>query len=156
MVVRDNPGLWWLLALLFIGVGGGAVYVGLAKAHDAPWWQGAVATGMGFVSVTAGAWWAWRSPLSIVTVSPVRQEVRLVQVGLFGRRVQLIGFAEVDDVVVERQTDDEGGLVARPALLLRDGRTLPLSRLWRHDARGIARAVASLRSAIRSSPFAEI
>jgi hypothetical protein len=154
--VRDNPGVWWLLALLFIGVGAGFVYLGISQAAEIEWWQAPLAVLMGSISVAVGVWWAGRSPLSTVLITPSEQQVRLVQIGLFGKRVQAIPFGRIEDVVVERQSDDEGGAVARPALLLRDGRKVPLSALWQHDVKGITKAVAALRSGIRSSPFAGI
>jgi hypothetical protein len=153
--VRDNPGAWWLLAILFIGVGAGFVYIGISRGTRLEWWQAPLAVLMGSASVAAGLWWAWRSPLSTVAVSPAEQQVRLVQIGLSGKRVQTIPFPRIEDVVVERQSDDEGGAVARPALLLRDGRVVPLSALWQHDVKGISKAVAALRAGIRSSPPVE-
>jgi hypothetical protein len=155
--VRDNPALWWLLAVLFVGAGIMAVYLGIAHALTLEWWQGPLAALMGLSAVSAGVWWAWRSPLSAVSVSPVQREVTITQFGLFGRRIQTIPFAQIDDVVVERQSDDEGALVVRPALLLRDGsKRVPLSALWQHDVKGITKSVATLRAAIRSSPFTEV
>lgn len=154
--VRDNPGAWWLLALLFIGVGAGFVYVGISRASQIEWWQAPLAVLMGIISVAVGVWWAGRSPLSTVFITPAEQQVRVVQIGLFGKHVQTVPFGRIEDVVVERQSDTEGGAVARPALLLRDGKKVPLSALWRHDVKGITKAVATLRSGIRSSPFAGI
>jgi hypothetical protein len=154
--VRDNPGAWWLLAILFIGTGAAFVYLGISRATELEWWQAPVALLMGLTAVGVGAWWAWRSPLSTVVVSPAEQKVHLTQLGLFGRRVQVIPFGRIEDIVVERQSDSEGGAVARPAVLLRDGRKVPLSALWKHDVKGISKAVATLRNAIRASPFAGI
>jgi hypothetical protein len=156
--VRDNPGVWWLLAILFIGVGAAFVYLGISRATQIEWWQAPLAVLMGSLSVAVGIWWGGRSPLSTVVVTPGEQQVRLVQIGLFGKRVQSIPFGRIEDVVVERQSDDEGGAVARPALLLRDGRKVALSALWRHDVKGISKAVATLRAAIamKASPFAGI
>ena len=37
--VRDNPGVWWLLALLFIGVGALFVYLGISQSAQIEWWQ---------------------------------------------------------------------------------------------------------------------
>lgn len=158
--VRDNPGVWWLLAILFIGVGAGFVYLGISRSTQIEWWQAPVAVLMGSMSVAIGVWWAARSPLSTVVVTPADQRVRLTQIGLSGKRVQIVPFDRIEDVVVERQSDDEGGAVARPALLLRDGRKVPLSALWQHDVKGITKAVATLRAGIAtpmpapSSPFA--
>ena len=152
--VRDNPGLWWLLALLFVGVGGGFVYFGIAHAIEIEWWQAPVALIVGAAAGGVGIWWAWRSPLSTVAVNPAQQDVRLVQYGLFGRRIQTVPFARIEDVIVERQSDSEGAAVVRPALLLRDGTRVPLSALWQHDVKRISRSVAALRAAMRASPFA--
>ena len=158
--VRDNPGVWWLLAILFIGVGAAFVYLGISRSTQIEWWQAPLAILMGLASVVAGVWWAGRSPLSTVVVTPAERQVRLVQIGLFGKRVQVIPFGRIKDVVVERQSDTEGGAVARPALLLRDGSKVALSALWRHDVKGISKAVATLRSglamksAASTSPFA--
>ena len=154
--VRDNPGVWWLLALLFIGVGAGFVYLGISRSAQIEWWQVPLAILMGSMAIAVGVWWAGRSPLSTVFITPAEQQVRLVQFGLFGKHVQVVPFGRIEDVVVERQSDDEGGAVARPALLLRNGEKVALSALWQHDVKGITKAVATLRAAIRSSPFAGI
>ena len=98
--VRDNPGVWWLLALLFIGVGAGFVYLGISQAAEIEWWQAPLAVLMGSISVAVGVWWAGRSPLSTVLITPSEQQVRLVQIGLFGKRVQAIPFGRIEDVVV--------------------------------------------------------
>ncbi len=156
--VRDNPGVWWLLAILFIGVGAGFVYLGISRSAQIEWWQAPLAVLMGGMAIAVGVWWAGRSPLSTVIVAPAEQHVRVTQIGLFGKKVQTVPFDRIEDVVVERQSDDEGGAVARPALLLRDGRKVPLSALWQHDVKGISKAVATLRAGIAtpmpSSPFA--
>lgn len=154
--VRDNPGAWWLLAILFTAVGIAVVYLGLSRATELKWWQAPAALVMGLAAIGVGSWWAWRSPLSTVVVTPSQQHVQLIQLGLFGRRVRTVPFGRIEDVVVERHSDTEGAAVARPALLLRDGRKIPLSALWQHDVKGITKTVATLRGAIRSSPFAGI
>lgn len=149
VVIRDHPGLWWLFALLFVTVGGAFVYLGVAGAADVPWWQAAIAFGMGAAAVAAGVAWAWRSPLSVVRVYSGLEELHLVQFGLFGRRVQRFAFADIRDISVDRRRDDDGSMIVRPALVLRDSRQVPLSELWRHDAAGVARAIARIRPAIR-------
>jgi gamma-glutamylcyclotransferase (GGCT)/AIG2-like uncharacterized protein YtfP len=152
VTVRDHPGLWWLLALLFIGAGGAILYLGIVSASNVPWWQSALAMGMGVAAVTAGVTWAWRSPLSVVKVDPAAAELRLTQYGLFGRHIERFPLADIRDVVVERQRDDEGAMTVRPALVLSDGRREPLSELWRHDPAGVARVIATLRRATGARP----
>jgi hypothetical protein len=147
--IRDKPGLWWLLAILFIGAGGAFVYLGLARSGDLPSWQFALAIGMGLAAVATGLWWAWQSPLSRIAIHHGGEYVQLTQFGLFGRRRQRTAFSEIHDVIVERESDNDGAMVVRPVLLLRDGRRVPLSALWRHDPKGIATVVATIRAAIR-------
>ncbi len=148
ITVRDNPALWWLVALLFIGVGAALVYLGLARADALPAWQGSLAAAMGLAAVTSGVWFAWRSPRSVVVICPALKEVRLTQVGLFGRRRTTHSFSEIREVISEYQADDEGAPMARPTIVLLDGTYLPLSALWHHDPEGIAQVVASIRAAV--------
>ncbi len=149
VVVRDRPGLWWLLGLMFIGAGGALVYLGIVSASALPPWQAAAVTVMGVVAVATGVAWTWRSPLSRVVVDPQARQVTLSQFGLFGRRSRRFAFDDIREVVVQRRRDDDGAMMVRPALVMKDRRQEPLSALWRHDPAGITKAIATLRSAIR-------
>jgi hypothetical protein len=155
IVIRDRPALWWLLALMFIGVGAGFVYLGVARAFEVPWWQASLFAGMGIAAVGTGVHVAWGSPLSTIVVDRDKQELRLVQTGIFGRRVRRFRFRDIDKVVVERRRDDDGAMMARPALELKDGQSVSLSALWRHDTAGMTRVIKMLRPSVVARPGEE-
>lgn len=147
VVTRDQPGLWWVTSLLFASLGALFVYLGLFGSGDMPTWQALLAAGMGLVGVGVGLWLAWNAPLSTVAIDAATRTLHLTQHGLFGRRVRLVPVATIADVIVQHRADDDGDVMARPALVLKDGEVVPLSALWRHDPDGMARVAERVRAA---------
>lgn len=87
--------------------------------------------------------WTW------VDLDLTRQTVRVVRVGLKGRRAQVLAFGDLGSVEVEEEMDSEGGKVWRPAMRLQNGDWLLLSELWSHDQRGVEQVVAVVAEACR-------
>jgi hypothetical protein len=141
---EDVPGLHWLLALLFIGVGGLVVAGALGLFVDAqrlPPWQRALAVGFGAVGLVAGFWTLDRSPRSRLTVDPGRGRLRLEQRGIGRRSVREWPLASLRVVELIEDRDDEGGEVFRLQLVLHEGEPVLVSPVWR-DGREAMEAVA--------------
>jgi hypothetical protein len=150
MVVEaeDVPGLHWLLALLFIGVGGIFVAGPLGLFLDAgrlPAWQRALAMGFGAVGVVVGFWTLDRSPRSRLVVDPRRGRLHLDQRGVGRRILRDWPLATLAAVELVEDRDDEGGEVFRLQLVLREGEPVLVSPVWRHgrdQMEGVARRLA--------------
>jgi hypothetical protein len=149
VTLRDSPGLWWLLALLFLTVGAAFVFIGLARSADAPQWQAALAMLMGLVGVATGVTFAWSSPGSIVRLDHATRELTLKQLGVFGQRRRSFRLDQIERVDVEHSHDDDGNTVARPVLTLRDRQSIVLSALWQHDVEAVRSATAALSAALK-------
>jgi hypothetical protein len=150
ITIRDRPAPFWALGLFLLA--GGLVAVAMAlglatNAGDLEPWERLASIGVG-VGVSAGAlWWLARSPATQVQLDLTRRRVRLVRLGLSGRLVRQLSFDDLASVEVEQGTDDEGGLVWRPAVRLRRGELVLLSELWSHDQAGVELGMAALAEA---------
>jgi hypothetical protein len=124
ITIRDRPAPFWTLGL-FLLAGGLVAVVGVG------------------VGVSTGAlWWLARSPATRVQLDLTRRRMRLVRFGLSGRLVRQLSFDDLSSAEVEQGADDEGGLVWRPALRLRNGELVLLSELWSHDQAGAEAGLA--------------
>jgi hypothetical protein len=150
ITIRDRPAPFWALGLFLLagGLVAVAMSLGLAtNAGDLEPWERLASIGIG-IGVSAGAfWWLARSPATQVQVDLTRRRVRLVRFGLSGRWVRQLSFADLASVEVEQGTDDEGGLIWRPAVRLRNGELVRLSELWSHDQAGVETGVAVMAEA---------
>jgi hypothetical protein len=148
ITLRDRPAPFWALGLFLLAGGllAVAMPLGLAtNADDLEPWERLASIGVG-IGVSSGAlWWLARSPATQVQLDLTRHRVRLVRLGLSGRRVRQLSFADLASVEVEQGTDDEGSLIWRPAVRLSGGDLVRLSELWSHDRADVeaaARVVA--------------
>jgi hypothetical protein len=127
-----------------------AASMGLATNADelAPW-ERLASFGIG-LGVSAGAlWWLGRSRASRVELDLTGSRMSVVRLGLSGRQVRQLAFAELEKVEVEVGADSDGGTVWRPAVRLRSGEQLLLSELWSHDPCGTEDVVSVVASACR-------
>jgi hypothetical protein len=150
ITIRDRPGPFWALGLFLLAGGLVAVAMPFGLATNAgalePW-ERLASIGLG-VGVSAGAlWWLARNPATQVQLDLTQRRLRLVRFGLSGRRVRELLFDDLASVEVEQGTDDEGGLIWRPAVRLRSGEKVLLSELWSHDQAGVEKGRAVIAQA---------
>jgi hypothetical protein len=114
--------------LLVGGLVAMAMPLGLAtNGDDLEVWERLASFGIG-MGVSVGAlWWLARSPMTHVQLDLTHRQMRLVRLGLSGRRVRQLLFDEVEVAEVEQGSDSEDAPVWRPAVRLRDGQRV-LSR----------------------------
>jgi len=133
VIVKDSPGLHWLLGALFIGVG--AVFVAGAFSVDE---MQLLAGGAGVIAIATGVWVVGRAPWSVLVID--------------GDRVHLRGetfrTADIEDVRLIAGEDDEGGTVYQIRLAMRGGGEVAVSRLWVH---GRAESVAAAKAIARAA-----
>jgi hypothetical protein len=147
IVVSETPVMHWLLALLFVGVGGLFVVGPLGLFTDADrlaWWLRAGIVMLGSIGVAVGGWVLARSPRSRLTARAAGDDVRLERWGLSGRDTWTWPLAAVTGVQLVQGRDDEGGTVFQLHLLLRDARPVPISPVWVHDREGLERVARRL------------
>lgn len=152
IVLRDRPGAFWALGLLFL-FGAGlalAMPVGLASnAAELEPWERAASGALG-LGVGAGAiWWLLRSLATRAELDLARRRLTLTRFGLSGRRVVRLELSEIVGVDAEQGTDSDGGATWRPVLRLRNGHRIALSELWSHDEKEVREAVATVAGACR-------
>lgn len=152
ITIRDRPAPFWALGL-FLLLGGlvcMAAPLGLAtNAGELAPWERLASFGVG-LGVSAGAlWWLGRNPASTVKLDLTRSRMSVMRLGLSGRQVRQLAFAEMEKVEVEVGADDEGGSVWRPRLRLRSGEHVLLSQLWSHDPRGTEDVMSVVANACR-------
>ena len=127
-----------------------AMSLGLAtNADELETWERIASIIVGLGVSTGALWWLARSPATQVQLDLTRRRLRLVRFGLSGRRVRQLSFDDLARVEVEQGTDDEGGLVWRPAVRLRSEELVLLSELWSHDQRGVEEGIAAVVEACR-------
>ena len=149
--IQDSPGLHWLLGLLFVGVGAVTFLLGAGITRDTTpvaAWQRALAAVLGGVGVAAGLWLLRRSSYSRASVDRRTGRVRIVRLGLGGRRATEWPLAAVTAVRLVESKDDEGGAMFQIHLVLRDGSTVPVSELWAHGRESLDAVVTQLAAVL--------
>jgi hypothetical protein len=148
--VDDTPVMFWIHALLFIGIGAMFVVGPISDFAEADrlrlWLRVAIVT-VGALSVSVGTWIIIGSPRSRVTADMTQSLLRLDRWGL-GRRERLQW--RIDELVavqLAERRDVDGDRVFRLSLDVRDGRTVPMSDVWHRDRDQIAEAARELADA---------
>jgi hypothetical protein len=142
--LHDRVTPFWALGIVLFAGGtmGIALPLGLAQnAGDLKLWERFASGAIG-LGVCAGAfWWLARSPATKVRLDLTRRSLRLVRWSILGREIKELPFDELTGARVEESEDSDGGKVWRPAVSLRGGHVLLLSKLWSHDERGVRATV---------------
>jgi hypothetical protein len=149
--IRDSPGMHWLLAIIFVGIG--ALFVlgplGLASnAHTLRWWERVLGVAMGGLGVAVGLWLFARAPSSRLRLDRVTRRVEIVRRAPWGRQGLQVSVADVTAIRLVEKTDDEGGAVFQVHLVLREGRSVPVSLLWAHGREPITDVGRRLAAAL--------
>ena len=145
VVVRDSPGLHWILGLLFLVLGVMCVAgpLGLFHDRDRLGWPGkSLFMLMGAVGAVVGLWVMRGSPRSRLEVDRRRDRVRLRRRGLGGRQAWAWTIREIAGIRVVERKDSDGDPVFRLEVVAGDGAAVPVSLLWTHG-REPAEAVAT-------------
>lgn len=147
-IIRDSPGLFWILGALFVGVGALFALGALALFSDAGTMGVAsrsLAFAMGSVGVATGVWFLRRSPASSVIVDAANRVVIVRRVGLRGRQETLVPFDDVRSAEIEQGVDDEGNAVYRPTITTKYGAVVLLSELHVHDKARVEQVLEDVR-----------
>ncbi len=150
LVLRDNPGCFWLLGLLFVGVGG-LVAAGLAGAFEnldqvSPL-EKALAWVLALAALGAGLWTFYRSPQSRIEVRAGDGTLTVRRRGLLRAGREVYALADVADVLLDQTSDIDGDPVHRLAMRLHgDSDLIPLSLLWLHDRPGLEQAAREIQT----------
>lgn len=145
ITLRDRIAPHWLLGgfLLVGGLVAVAMPLGLANnAGDLEPWQRLASLVVGVGGTAAAAWWLVRTPATTVELDLTHRRMRVIRLGLGGRQVLYYAIDELDRAEAEQGSDNDGGIVWRPVLHLRNGERVLLSALWSHDAASVREAVA--------------
>jgi hypothetical protein len=152
ITLRDRVAPFWALGLFLLAGGMAAVAMPLGLATNAgklEAWERLASIGLGLGVIAGALWWLARSPTTQVQLDLIRRRLRLVGLGLGGRQVRQLSFADLASVEVEEGTDSDGGTVWRPVVRLRTGGLVLLSELWSHDQAGVQESAAVVAEACR-------
>jgi hypothetical protein len=148
ITLRDRVAPYWALGLFLLagGVMAIAMALGLAtNADELKPWERLSSLGVG-IGVAAGAfWWLAQNPATEVRLDLTRRLLTLVRTGVLGRRMRELSFNELQAVELVHGKDSDGDPILRPAIRVRSGELVLLSKLWSHDepvVRASAGAVA--------------
>jgi len=138
LVIRETPGCLWIFGLFFATVGGVFVWGALGGFTD--WgsqslWMLAVAFAMGSIAVAVGVWIIHGAPVTRVRLDRLEKDVLITRYGLFGKRVSLYEFDEIEQFALLEEADDESNPIFSLAMNLHSGETVKISSLPSHDRR---------------------
>lgn len=151
LTLSDSPGLFWLLASLFLGVGGIAVACPLGlcvNADDLSQLEKLGSFSMGCIAVATGLYVMYQSPLTICVFDCQQRQVTVRQYGLLRWSARQLSFDEILSVELAVRQDNEDSPIFQPYLLLRSGARQQLSALWMHDELGGRAAVIKIQQVL--------
>jgi len=145
--VNDTPALFWIHGLLFFIIG--AIFVAgpiflFRDADRIRLWLRVVIASVGALTVSVGTWLLLGSPRSRIVADTTQSLVRLDRWGL-GRRERFEWpLDQLVAVQLAERRDNDGDPVFRLSLVVRDGRTVPMSELWHYGREHMAEATQQL------------
>lgn len=149
--IDDTPVLFWIHALLFVVIGAifiaGPIFL-FADADRLRWWLRVLIAAVGALSVSVGTWLLVGLPRSRIIADATRSVVRLDRWGI-GRRERFEwAVEELIAVQLSERRDIDGDPIFRLSLVVRDGRTIPMSDVWHHGRERLAEVTRQLADAI--------
>jgi hypothetical protein len=145
--VDDTPTLFWLHALLFVIIGAiffaGPIFL-FPDADRMRWWLRIVIAVVGALSVSVGTWILLGSPRSRIRADRSQSLLRLDRWGLGRRECFEWPLDQLVAVQLAERRDTDGDPVYRLSLVVRDGRTVPMSELWHYGRERMAEATQQL------------
>ncbi|HSE43221.1 MAG TPA: hypothetical protein VLH08_20855 [Acidobacteriota bacterium] len=92
-----------------------------------------------------GLWVICQHPQSITTFNKKEQIVMLKRRGIFGRELREYQWKEIANIDVVEGNDDEGGVVYQLQMMMNNGETVPLTRVWAHSSPRYRKAAKTVR-----------
>jgi hypothetical protein len=154
LVLRDSPGCFWLLGMLFVVVGGlfAAGSLGLfTNAHTLSIAQRLLVLLMGSTGVGVGIGVIVQAPQTVSVFDRQMQQVVITRRGLLGRTVSRYSFPDITTLQIREHADSEGSPVFQLELVLRSQQPVPLSRLWMHQRPEHEQVMSSVQDFLRGS-----
>lgn len=145
--VDDTPLAFWVYSLGFVIVGGIFVAGPISLFPDIEqmrWWLRVLIGTVGALSVSVGTWLLVGAPRSRIIADASQALVRLDRWGIGGRERFEWGIGDLVAVQLSERRDDDGDRVFRLSLVVRDGRTVPMSDVWHRGREHMAEAVRRL------------
>jgi hypothetical protein len=145
--VDDTPVMFWIYSLGFVIVGGIFVAGPIALFPDVDqmrWWLRVAIAAVGAISVSVGTCLLIGSPRSRIIADTSQALIRLDRWGIGGRERFEWGIGDLVAVQLSERRDHDGDSVFRLSLVVRDGRTVPMSDVWHRGREHMAEAVRRL------------
>jgi hypothetical protein len=131
VTIRDQAAAHWFLGPFLLAGGLLCLAAPLVLASDfygLQRWERVAIIVVGLGAGKGALWWLRRSPSSRVVLDPGRRRMRLIRLGLNGRKIEEFRFDEVADISVERGKDSDGGAVTRTCGLALPGNSQAYSK----------------------------
>jgi hypothetical protein len=136
LVLKDNPGCFWLLGAFFVAAGA-FVCLGVAglfsNADELMLLERLFAILVGIASIIAGAYMILRAPSSRVDFDIERRVAVIKRRRLFYSKIIRLPFEEIYGFAVDEKRHSDDSAVYRAAVVLDGGQVVPLSELWLND-----------------------
>jgi hypothetical protein len=153
LILKDSPGMHWVLGGMFLCIGGLAVAGALglfANAQELSPLARAVIVGFGSAGIGAGVWVLRRSPGSICVFDRTQGHLVVRRRGFSGASSSRHPLFEIGKAEVAEGRDIDGDPVYRLQVALRSGQALPLSKLWAHGKGEHEAGADAVRNFLRS------
>jgi hypothetical protein len=152
LILRDAPGGLWIFGLFFAIIG--AIFVfgslgGFTNYDEVPRYAIYLSFLMGATGIGVGVWQISAHPLSKIIINPQIKIVRRTERGLFKNRDETYHFEEIAQFIAIEDEDDESNPIWKLAMLLKDGETIELTKVWSHDAEKYPETAQSLNQFAR-------
>jgi hypothetical protein len=136
LIIIETPGCMWIIALLFVSIGGVIVYGsvgGFTNYHQIEFYKIFLAFVMGMIGVSAGCWLVYRSPITKVTINNLSETVYLQRFGISGKTKNQYTFDEISQFSLISEKDTEGDPIWLLGMELADGEVIRISSLESHS-----------------------
>jgi hypothetical protein len=153
LILKDSPGLHWILGGMFLAIGGLAVAGPLGLFENSQQLSPlsrAVIVGFGCAGIGAGVWVLRRSPRSICVFDRTQGHLVVRRRGFSGASTSRHPILEIVKAEVTESRDIDGDPVYRLQVVLRSGQMVPLSYFWAHGKEDHEAAADALRNFLRS------
>jgi hypothetical protein len=151
LILRDEPGCFWVFGFFFVVVGGLVMLAGLSTVEPYPVWQRVLAFGMAVAAMGIGGYVIASSPGSEVEADAAARTLVIRRRGLYLRELERFSFGEIRDIYLVETQDIDGDPVHSIRLRLAGGREVPVTSLWLHNKPKLEDNVAQLREFVTTA-----
>lgn len=135
LIIKENPGCFWLFGLFFAAFGVLFIYGSFNGFYlfgfQMPW-AAQLTFLLGLFGIGIGILAIHQTPINNLEIDKISNQITLTRWGIFGKQVRVYCFDEIEKFLLIESKNSSGGTTWHFGMELTDGEQIPVTSLGKH------------------------